>query len=63
MKRNKIKSNKIKGKKRKKYYIILSKKEKFQYGVFPYSKEGLQKARVYLNKITTKPELYTIKSR
>ena len=47
--------------KKKKYYILLSKKDKFQYGVFPYSKDGLEKARKYLNKITTRPELYRIK--
>lgn len=47
--------------KKKKYYLILSKKDKFQYGVFPYTKEGLTSARSYLNKITTKPELYVIK--
>jgi hypothetical protein len=49
--------------KKKKYYLLLSKKDNFQYGVFPYSKEGLVRARNYLNKITTKPELYTIKSK
>jgi len=47
--------------KKKKYYLILSKKDKFQYGVFPYTKEGLSSAKSYLNKITTKPELYMIK--
>ena len=47
--------------KKKKYYLILSKKDKFQYGVFPYTKEGLTLARSYLSKITTKPELYVIK--
>lgn len=50
-------------KKKKKYYLLISKKDNFQYGVFPYSKEGLNNARSYLNKITTKPELYTIKPR
>jgi len=59
----KRKNRNIKSQKKKKYYIILSKKDKFQYGVFPYSKEGLQKAKAYLIKITTKPELYTIKSK
>lgn len=49
--------------KKKKYYLLISKKDNFQYGVFPYSKEGLVNAKNYLNKITTKPELYTIKSR
>lgn len=49
--------------KKKKYYILLSKKDNFQYGVFPYSKEGLNNAKNYLNKITTKPELYKIKSK
>lgn len=49
--------------KKKKYYILVSKKDKFQYGVFPYSKEGLANARKYLNKITTKPELYKIKAK
>jgi len=53
---------KVKAKK-KKYYLLISKKDNFQYGVFPYSKEGLSNARSYLNKITTKPELYTIKSK
>lgn len=60
MKKNK-KKIKIRSHKKKKYYIILSKRDKFQYGVFPYSKDGLEKARAYLDKITTKPELYTIK--
>jgi hypothetical protein len=62
MKKLKNKKNKSINKiKKKKYYIILSKRDKFQYGVFPYSKEGLTSARSYLNKITTKPELYIIK--
>lgn len=55
-----MKKNKFK---KKKYYILISKKDNFQYGVFPYSKEGLLHAKSYLNKITTKPELYTIKSK
>ena len=50
-------------KKKKKYYLIVSKKDNFQYGVFPHSKEGLTNARSYLKKITTKPELYKIKSK
>lgn len=49
--------------KKKKYYILISKKDNFQYGVFPYSKEGLTNARNYLGKITTRPELYKIKSK
>jgi hypothetical protein len=57
------KKKKQKIQKKKKYYLLISKKDNFQYGVFPYSKEGLQNARSYLGKITTKPELYTIKSR
>ena len=60
-KKSKIKQQK--STKRKKYYILISKKDNFQYGVFPYSKEGLNHARNYLNKITTKPELYKIKSK
>jgi hypothetical protein len=60
-KKRKIKQQK--SVKRKKYYILISKKDNFQYGVFPYSKEGLNHARSYLNKITTKPELYKIKSK
>ena len=60
----KIKKNKNQCKtKKKKYYLILSKKDRFQYGVFPYSKDGLEKAREYLQKITTKPELYKIKAK
>jgi|GEM_PF-1659732 hypothetical protein len=58
MKKNKIKKTKLK---KKKYYILISKKDNFQYGVFPYSKDGLTNAKNYLNKITTKPELYSIK--
>lgn len=54
---------KQKSPKKKKYYILISKKDNFQYGVFPYSKEGLNHAKNYLNKITTKPELYKIKPR
>lgn len=58
------KSKKIKtATKKKKYYLLVSKKDNFQYGVFPYSKDGLEKAKIYLNKITTKPELYKIKSK
>jgi len=60
MKRNK---KALRSHKKKKYYIILSKKDRFQYGVFPYSKDGLKKAKEYLVKITTKPQLYTIKSK
>lgn len=45
----KRKAQKVKTKK-KKYYILLSKKDKFQYGVFPYSKDGLENARKYLKK-------------
>jgi len=58
MKKNKIKKTKLK---KKKYYILISIKDNFQYGVFPYSKDGLINAKNYLNKITTKPELYSIK--
>jgi hypothetical protein len=57
------KAKKIKSTKKKKYYLLISKKDNFQYGVFPYSKDGLEKARSYLKKITTKPELYSIKSK
>jgi len=57
------KNKKQKTIKRKKYYLLVSKKDNFQYGVFPYSKEGLNNARSYLKKITTKPELYKIKSK
>lgn len=60
-KKRKIKQQKTT--KKKKYYILISKKDNFQYGVFPYSKEGLNHARNYLSKITTKPELYKIKSK
>lgn len=56
-------AKKTKTTKKKKYYLLVSKKDNFQYGVFPYSKEGLEKAKLYLTKITTKPELYKIKSR
>lgn len=55
--------NKPQQRKKKKYYLIISKKDNFQYGVFPYSKEGLNNAKNYLSKITTKPELYRIKSK
>jgi hypothetical protein len=51
------------GAKKKKYYLLISKKDNFQYGVFPYSKEGLARAKLYLNKITAKPELYSIRSK
>jgi len=61
--KNKKQKNKINRLKKKKYYLLISKKDNFQYGVFPYSKEGLLHAKNYLNKITTKPELYTIKSK
>jgi len=57
------KKKKEKARRKKKYYILISRKDNFQYGVFPYSKEGLNHARSYLNKITTKPELYRIKSK
>lgn len=57
------KKKKQKSTRKKKYYLLVSKKDNFQYGVFPYSKEGLNSARSYLNKITTKPELYKIKSK
>jgi len=57
------KNKKQKVLKKKKYYLLISKKDNFQYGVFPYSKEGLAKAKNYLQKITTKPELYKIRSR
>ena len=61
--KNKKQKNKMNRLKKKKYYLLISKKDNFQYGVFPYSKEGLLHAKNYLNKMTTKPELYTIKSK
>jgi hypothetical protein len=58
-----MKKRKIKSPKKKKYYLLISKKDNFQYGVFPHTKEGLIHAKNYLTKITTKPELYSIKSK
>lgn len=49
--------------KKKKYYLLISKKDNFQHGAFPYSKEGLSHAKDYLSKITKQPDLYKIKSK
>jgi hypothetical protein len=48
-------------KKKNKYYAILSKKDKFLYGVFPVSKEGKYKAEEYMKKISTKSNIFYIK--
>ena len=34
--------------KREKFYMVISKKNNYTYGAFPYSKEGKQAARDYI---------------
>jgi hypothetical protein len=41
----------------KKYYLILEKKKKYQYGVFPRTKEGREKAKNYVKKLEKEHEL------
>ena len=41
-------------KSRKKYYLIVSKKTKWRYGAFDYSKEGKTKAEAYLKTLQMK---------
>ena len=43
-----------KNKKNKKYYLIESKVKKWSYGAFPYTEEGLIRAKKYLSKLQKK---------
>ena len=43
-----MKKKTVKRKSSKKCYVVLSKKRKHTYGAFPFSKEGLKKAKEYL---------------
>jgi len=39
-------------KKRKKYYEVLSEKNKYRYGIFPHSKEGREDALKYIKELS-----------
>lgn len=49
-KKNKTKQQKQK-KTKAKYYAVIGRNDKFLHGVFPFSKEGLVSAKVYLSKL------------
>ena len=40
--------------KRDKFYMVISKKNNYTYGAFPYSKEGKQAARDYIEEKSNK---------
>jgi len=40
--------------KREKYYMVVSKKNNYTYGAFPYTKEGKQAARNYIQEKSNK---------
>jgi len=40
--------------KREKYYLVISKKNNYTYGAFPYTKEGKQAARDYVQERSNK---------
>jgi len=42
-----MKKKTVKRKSSKKCYVVLSKKRKHTYGAFPFTKEGLKKAKEY----------------
>lgn len=44
-----------------KYYAIVGKNDKFLHGVFPFSKEGLSNAKVYLAKLDPSEKKFKIK--
>ena len=37
---------------KKKYYEILSKKKKYRYGIFPFTKEGEKEAKEYMKALS-----------
>jgi hypothetical protein len=50
-----------KPRKKQKYYGIYAENDKFLHGVFPFSKEGYNKALEYIKKISTKQNKFYIK--
>lgn len=48
-------------KKKNKCYAVFSKKDKFLYGAFPLSQDGKLRAEKYLEKISSKNNIYYIK--
>ena len=44
----------LKMSKAKKYYLIIAKKNKWSYGAFPHTEEGLKEAKKYLRTIQKK---------
>ena len=50
-------------KNKQKYYAILSKKDNYLHGVFPFSKEGYKQAQIYINKDIKNKNLFYIKKK
>jgi hypothetical protein len=50
-------------KNKNKYYGIYSKNDNFLYGVFPLSKDGREKAKNYISKISKNKNDYYIKKK
>jgi hypothetical protein len=50
-------------KNKNKYYGIYSKNDNFLYGVFPLSKDGHEKAKKYISKISKSKDDYYIKKK
>lgn len=48
---------------KKKYYGIYSKDDNFLYGVFPLNKDGYQKAKNYISKISKNKNNFYIKEK
>jgi len=47
--------------KREKYYLIVSKENKYIHGAFPYSKKGRELAKAYIDKNSTKENKLILK--
>jgi hypothetical protein len=48
---------------KQKYYAILSKKDNFLHGAFPFSKEGYEQAKLFIDKKSEKNKEFYIKKK
>jgi hypothetical protein len=50
-------------KNKQKYYAVLSKKDNYLHGVFPFSKEGYKQAQLYIDKNIKNKKSFYIKKK
>lgn len=50
-------------KNKQKYYAILSKKDNYLHGVFPFSREGYKQAKLFLDKKVKNKKSFYIKKK